>query len=69
MTVVRAINFLYPLELPTLQEEINQQPTQDGKNVQGQRTEFNVTDDAPEEQRTVEPMMIVLLMIRKEKHL
>ena len=50
LAVVRAINSLYPLELLTLQEEINQQPTQDGKNVQRQRIEFNVTDDAPEGQ-------------------
>ena len=57
LTVVRAINFLYPLELPTLQEETNHQSTQGDKNVQRQRTEFNIADDAPapEERLTVEP--------------
>ena len=57
LTVVRAINFLYPLELPTLQEETNHQPIQDEKNVQRQRTKFNIADDAPapEERLTVEP--------------
>ena len=55
--MARAINFLYPLELPTLQEETNHQPTHDEKNVQRQRTEFNIADDAPapEERLTVEP--------------
>ena len=44
--------------MPTLQEETDRQPTQDEKNVQGQRIEFNVTDDAPEGQRTAESNII-----------
>ena len=38
MVITRAVNFLYPLELPTLQEENIHNQERDGKNKQGQRT-------------------------------
>ena len=45
MTIVRAINFLYPLELPTLQEE-KQELRKDGENMQERIADKSIIDDA-----------------------
>ena len=55
MTIVRAINFLYPLELPTLQEE-KQELRKDGENMQEQIADkSNIIDDVFSDGQAIEP--------------
>ena len=54
-TIVRAINFLYPLELPTLQEE-KQELRKDDENMQEQIADrSNIIDEVFSEGQTMEP--------------
>ena len=59
MVITRAVNFLCPLELPTLQEENIHDQEWDGKNKQGQRTyedtaDLNGVDESVVKQRSTE---------------
>ena len=55
MTIVRAINFLYPLELPTLQEE-KQELRKDDENMQEQIADkSNIIDDVFSDGQAIEP--------------
>ena len=55
MKIVRAINFLYPLELSTLQEE-KQELRKDGENIQEQIADrSNIIEDGFSEGQLMEP--------------
>ena len=54
MTIVRAINFLYPLELPTLQQE-KQELRKDGENMQELIADkSNIIDDVFSDGQAIE---------------
>ena len=60
MVITRAVNFLYPLELPTLQEENIHNQERDGKNKQGQRT---IEDTA--ESNGVDESVVMLSVVKQ----